>query len=187
MKNVLIMLYVCLPVVAVPQQPAFEVASIKPSNYQGGPLRVTSRIGADGIDFSNVTPRLCIQRAYGVKPYQVSGPEWINTERYMIVAKAAGAVPEDTILLMLRALLAERFKLVFHREPREMTVYALVVAKNGPKLKEATDEGATQIAPDGSGIVFERASMGALAATVSRSVDRPVIDATGLQGLYNFK
>ena len=187
MKNILIALYVCLPVAAAAQQPAFEVASIKPSNYQGGPLRVTSRIGTDGIDFSNVTPRLCIQRAYSVKPYQVSGPEWINTERYMIVAKAAGAVTEDTILLMLQTLLAERFKLAFHREPKEMPVYALVVSKNGPKLKEATGEGATQIAPDGREIVFERASMGLLAGTVARSVDRPVIDATGLKGLYNFK
>src|SRR5579863_1171650 len=99
MKTAWIALYVCLPVAA--QQPAFEVASIKPSNYQGGPLRVTARIGPDGIDFSNVTPRLCIQRAYGVKPYQVTGPEWTNMERYRIVAKSAGAVPEAKILLML--------------------------------------------------------------------------------------
>jgi uncharacterized protein (TIGR03435 family) len=187
MKNVLIALYVCLPVAAAAQQLAFEVASIKPSNYQGGPLRVTASIGADGIDFSNVTPRLCIQRAYGVKPYQVTGPEWINTERYMIVAKGAGAAPEDTILLMLQTLLAERFKLVFHREAKEMAVYALVVSKNGPKLKEATDEGATQIAPDGREIRFERASMGMLAGAIARNVDRPVVDATGLKGLYNFK
>jgi uncharacterized protein (TIGR03435 family) len=187
MNNLWIALSVCLPVAAAAQQPAFEVASIKPSNYQGGPLRVTARIGADGIDFSNVTPRLCIQRAYGVKPYQVKGPEWINTERYMILAKAAGAVPEDKILLMLQTLLAERFKLALHREEKEMQIYALVVSRNGPKLKEATDEGATQISPDGRETVFERVSMGMLAGTVAGSVDRPVIDATGLKGLYNFR
>ena len=89
MNNILIALFVCLPV-AVAQQPAFEVASIKPSNYQGGPLRVTAGVGADGINFSNVTARNCIQRAYGVKTYQLTGPQWINEERYMIVAKAAG-------------------------------------------------------------------------------------------------
>ena len=115
-----IALYVCLSFAAWGQQPAFEVASIRPSNYQGGPLRVTARVDPDGIDFSNVTPRLCIQRAYGMKPYQVIGPEWINAERYMIVAKAAGAVPQDKILLMLQTLLLERFKLAVHRDNQEV-------------------------------------------------------------------
>jgi uncharacterized protein (TIGR03435 family) len=182
-----IALYVCLTFAASAQQPAFEVASIRPSNYQGGPLRVTARLDPDGIDFSNVTPRLCIQRAYGVKPYQLIGPEWIDSERYMIVAKATGALPQDKILLMLQALLADRFKLAFHREMKEMPIYALVVSKNGAKLKEAKDEGATQISGDGDEIVFERASMQQLAGTLARSVDRPVIDATGLKGLYNFR
>jgi uncharacterized protein (TIGR03435 family) len=180
-------LYVCLSFAVLGQQPAFEVASIRPSNYHGGPLRVTARVDPDGIDFSNVTPRLCIQRAYGMKPYQVIGPEWINAERYMIVAKAAGTVPPDKILLMLQTLLSERFKLAVHREAREMPIYALVVSKGGSKLKEARDEGATQIGGDGDEIVFERASMQALAGTLARSVDRPVIDATELTGLYNFR
>lgn len=182
-----IALYVCLSFAAIAQQPAFEVASIRPSNYQGGPLRVAARVDPDGIDFSNVTPRLCIQRAYGVKPYQLTGPDWIGSERYMIVAKATGPLPQDKILLMLQTLLADRFKLAFHREEKEMPIYALVVSKNGPKLKEAKDEGATQISGDGDEIVFERASMQQLAGTLARSVDRPVIDATSLKGLYNFK
>jgi uncharacterized protein (TIGR03435 family) len=187
MERNLIGCLVCLSVLAGAQQPAFEVASIKPSNYQGGPLRVTSRVDADGINFSNVTPRLCIQRAYGVKTYQLTGPEWIDTERYMIVAKAADAVPQEKILLMLQALLAERFKLAIHREQKEMAVYALVVAKNGPKLKEAKDEGASQVGGDGDEIVFERASMGLLIGVLGRSLDRPVIDDTRLKGLYNFR
>jgi uncharacterized protein (TIGR03435 family) len=188
MKPVLITPFVCLVITAGAQQPAFEVASIKPSNYQGGPLRVTARVGADGIDFSNVTPRLCIQRAYGVRPYQLIGPDWINTDRYMIIAKAAGAVPEDQVLMMLRTLLVERFRLASHRESREMPVYALVVSRNGTKLKEATDEGATQIGPgrEDHETLFERASMEQLAGVVGRSLDRPVINATGLKGLYNF-
>jgi uncharacterized protein (TIGR03435 family) len=186
MKNQLA-LYVCLSFAASAQQTAFEVASIRPSNYQGGPLRVTARVDADGIDFSNVTPRLCVQRAYGVKPYQVIGPEWINTERYMIVAKADGVAPQDKILLMLQTLLADRLKLAVHRETKEMPVYALVVSKGGPKLQEAKEDGATQIGGDGDEIVFERASMPQLAATLTRTVERPVVDATGLKGLYNFR
>ncbi len=187
MRITVVALCLFLPVAAVAQQPAFEVASIKPANYQGGPLRVSARVNADGINFSNVTPRLCIQRAYGVKPHQVSGPEWINTERYTILAKAAGAVPEDQLLLMLQTLLAERFKLAIHRVKKEMPVYALVVAKNGPKLKEAAGEGASQIDSDGQETVFERVSMQQLAATVARSVDRPVTDRTGLTGAYSFR
>jgi uncharacterized protein (TIGR03435 family) len=187
MRNVWIALYVCLPIAATAQQPSFEVASVKLSDYRGGPLRITAGINPDGIDFSNVTPKMCIQRAYGLRPYQVNGPAWIDTERYRIVAKAAGAAPQNQILLMLQSLLVERFKLVVHRETREMTVYALVVSKNGPKLKEATDEGATQIAPDGRETVFERVGMGQLAGVIARTLDRPVVDATGLKGLYNFR
>jgi uncharacterized protein (TIGR03435 family) len=181
--------YVCLAVVAGAQAPpAFEAASIKPTHYQGGPLRVTSRVDADGINFSNTTLKACIQRAYGVKPYQVTGPDWIGTERYNIVAKASGPAPEAALLLMLQTLLADRFKLVFHRESKEMPVYALVGAKNGPKFKEAKGEGATQIgAGDGEGVLFERAGMNALAGVLARSVDRPVLNDTGLNGLYDFK
>jgi uncharacterized protein (TIGR03435 family) len=145
MKKNLCWTCVCLSIVATAQPSAFEVASIKPSNYQGGPLRVTARVDPDGINFSNVTARLCVQRAYGVKPYQVTGPEWTNTERYMIVAKAAGPVSQDVILAMLQTLLADRFRLALHREQKEMAVYAMVVSKNGPKLEVARDDGATQV------------------------------------------
>jgi uncharacterized protein (TIGR03435 family) len=133
---------------ATAQQPAFEVGSIRLS-HDLGPLPVTSRIDPDGIDFYNVTPRMCIQRAYGVKPDQLIGPDWIDTERYPIVAKAGGEVSEDRILLMLQLLLAERFKLAIHHQSQERAVYALVIAKNGPKLKEDVSAGATQIGGDG--------------------------------------
>jgi uncharacterized protein (TIGR03435 family) len=170
-----------------PNAPPFEVASIKATHYDGGPLRVTGRFDPDGINFSQVTLRLCIQRAYGVKPNQVSGPEWISTERYTIIAKAAGATPESKLMLMLGRLLAERFKLALHREQKEMPVYALVVGKNGAKMQEAKDEGATQIGGgDGAGVKFERASMDQLGGVLARSLDRPVVDETGLKGLYNF-
>jgi uncharacterized protein (TIGR03435 family) len=89
----------------------------------------------------------------------------VNTEPYRIVVEVAGAVPQDNIL--------ERFKLLIHRETREMSLYALVLSKNGPRLKEAMDEGATQISPDGNENLFERASMEQSAGTGARSVGRP--------------
>jgi uncharacterized protein (TIGR03435 family) len=131
---------------------------------------------------------MCIQRAYGIKPYQVIGPDWINTERYSIIAKASGPAPQEKIMEMLQTLLAERFKLVFHREAKEMPVYTLVVAKGGLKIKEDTGEGATQVdGGDGGELVFERVSMDILAGVVRRSVDRPVINDTGVKGAYSFK
>lgn len=67
---------------------------------------------------------------------RVSGPAWLDTERYDIVAKAAAAAGSDLHPLRLRALLTGRFKLAVHRETREAPVYALVVARNGPKIKK---------------------------------------------------
>jgi len=188
MKKILSILYLCLFYAAAQQQPAFDVASVKPSHYQGGPLRVTGRVDADGINFSNMMLRLVIQRAYGVKPYQVIGPDWINTERYSIVAKASGPAPQEKILEMLQTLLVERFQLAFHRETKEMPVYALVVAKGGLKIKEATSEGAAQVdGGDGGELVFDHVPMGILAGVIRQSVDRPVLDDTGLKGSYSFK
>ena len=175
----------CVPALA--QAPAFEVASVKPSDYKGGPLRVTGRVDPDGINLSNVTLAACIRRAYAVAPYQVSGPDWIGTERWMIVAKAAGPTVESKVLEMLQTLLAERFKLKLHREMREMPVLGLVVAKGGPKMKESAGEGATEIGGgDGDEMKFERASMGQLAGVLRQRVGRPVFDETGLKGLYDF-
>jgi uncharacterized protein (TIGR03435 family) len=185
MKKVWIGLWVCLLLAA--QQPTFEVASIKPSDYKGGPLRVTAAIRPDGIDFVNVTPRLCIQRAYAVRPYRVVGPEWISTERYNIAAKAAGAISEGIALKMLQTLLADRFHLAFHREQKDTPVYALVVARGGLRIQEDRSQGASQIAPSGEQMIFERVTMGQLVGVVGRDLDRPVLDATGLTGAYSFK
>jgi bla regulator protein BlaR1 len=179
---------ICVPIaIGLAQSETFEVATIKPTHYVGGPLHVTTKIEAAGIDFESVTLRQCIQRAYGVKTYQVAGPAWISTERYTILAKAAGPAKEAQLMLMLRTLLADRFKLVSHNEARDMPIYALVVAKNGPKMKESKGEGATQIDGDGEGLIAERASMGTFAGALRQQVDRPVLDDTGLKALYDFK
>jgi uncharacterized protein (TIGR03435 family) len=172
--------------IGLAQPEAFEVASIKPVHYAGGPLRVKANVLPAGINFENVTLRLCIQRAYAVKPYQVTGPEWINTERYTIVAKAGGPATEERLMRMLATLLADRFKLAFHKEPREIPVYALVVAKSGLKMKESRSEG-SEIDGDSDGLHGQRVSSGQLAGVLRQQLDRPVIDDTGLQGLYDFK
>jgi uncharacterized protein (TIGR03435 family) len=72
-----------------------------------------------------------------VKGYQISGPAWIDTERFNIVAKVPKGASKDDVKLMLQNLLAERFKLALHREKKDLPMYALVVGKNGPKMKES--------------------------------------------------
>jgi uncharacterized protein (TIGR03435 family) len=132
--------------------PSFEVATIKPaappatSMGPGGGMRIAMRMGAQGgpgtsdpgqITYSNMTLKSLMVAAYGVKTYQVSGPNWMDTERFDIVAKVPAGSTKDDVKLMLQNLLAERFKLTLHREKKDLPMYALVVGKSGPKMKES--------------------------------------------------
>jgi uncharacterized protein (TIGR03435 family) len=80
---------------------------------------------------------MLISEAYGVKGYQVTGPAWLDSERYEIVGQLPEGKTREQAKFMLQNLLAERFGLKMHRETKEMTVYALRTGKNGPKLKES--------------------------------------------------
>ena len=127
--------------------------------------------------------------AYGVKPYQISGPDWImdrsGSDVYDVIATAGHAAPPAQVKRMLRPLLADRFHLAFHRETRELPVFALVVAKGGPKFKEPGNAGEFTIRPDGEGgLSFQNSSMDDLAEWFSMlpTIGRPVIDRTGLAG-----
>jgi uncharacterized protein (TIGR03435 family) len=79
--------------------------------------------------------------AYNVKGYQITGPKWLDSERFDIVAKVPKGATKEEARVMLQNLLAERFKLSLHRETKELPVYGLVVGKNGSKLKESADQG----------------------------------------------
>jgi uncharacterized protein (TIGR03435 family) len=135
-----------------------------------------------------VTVRVLMRKAYGRRVYPLStGPDALSTDRYDIVAKASEDVSEDQTMLMLQSLLEERFKLVVHREMKDLPLYRLVVAKNGPKfheLKEAEDRG--EIGQGGGHRIRARQmSMGALASALQGYVGEPVVDATGLSGLFD--
>jgi uncharacterized protein (TIGR03435 family) len=132
--------------------PSFEVATVKPaapaatSMGAGGGMKFAIRIGAQGgpgtsdpgqITYSNMSLKNLLVAAYGVKTYQVSGPNWLDTERFDIVAKVPKGASKDDVKLMLQDLLAERFKLTQHREQKDLPMYALVVGKGGPKMKES--------------------------------------------------
>src|SRR5260370_1020103 len=85
----------------------------------------------------NVNLKTCIRWAYHVTEYQVTGPAWLDSERYEIAGKAAGPAAEDQLRLMMQPLLQERFKLAFHRQTKEIAAYVLVIGKKWPKELEA--------------------------------------------------
>jgi len=168
---------------------AFEAASVKRAARPDSPLQVRMGGGPGRIAYTNATLQACIQRAYQMKSYQVSGPDWISSERYTIEATAASAVSTEQLMSMLQALLADRFKLTLHRETRVLPGYVLVVAKGGAKLTAVKDDEqvATQIDTGANGaIAFAKASVAQLVGTLSRQLNMPVEDATGLTGVFNF-
>lgn len=128
----------------------------------------------------------CIQWAYSVSSYQVSGPSWIDSERYDISARAAGPAPEAQLRLMLRPLLSERFRLKFHRDTKTLQGYALLVAPNGPKLRESTSGGEPEMKMNRSIVVAQAMPMEQFVRLVMRSARGPVVDLTGLTERYDF-
>ena len=192
-----------------PAPPAtFEVASIKPSS--GDEHRIGFQfLPGGGLRTTGASLKMLITFAYDVRDFQVSGgPAWITSERYDILAKAesgsANDAPADPRNLndvqfktarelvgqRLQALLAERFKLVIHRETKEQPVYALVVAKNGPKLtaSDAQSGNRNRRMMMGRGVINAQGmDLSMLANTLSNQLGRPVVDRTGLTGHYDFK
>jgi uncharacterized protein (TIGR03435 family) len=151
------------------QTPAltFDVASIKavdmPSQAQimSGKIHAGMKIDASRVDIGLATLLDLICKAYDVKQFQVQGPSWLNsqltTQRFDVMAKIPAGATKDQVPQMLQALLAERFKLVIHKEKKEQNVYALIVAKGGIKMKESEPlpvvtpaEGGPTVASSGS-------------------------------------
>jgi uncharacterized protein (TIGR03435 family) len=199
---------VAAPAAQSPSNPAFEVASIKP-NKSGGAFSTLGFPPGGRFSADNVTLRDLIRAAHGTpEPLDptrlIGGPGWIDSDRFDIVAKAPGAADPQQLLLMLRSLLAERFKVAVHNDSRELPVYALVMARSdgrlGPQLKradECTPSGSARgTPPPSTGVCGGRGSPGRLqfggvplsivvAQPVwSRELRRVVVDRTGLTGAF---
>jgi uncharacterized protein (TIGR03435 family) len=144
----------------------------------------------------NHTLKTLVAAAYNLNPRAISGgPDWADSDHYDILASTPGAVRPnlDEQMGMLRKLLGERFELAFHRESKELPVYVLTVAKNGPRLKEspAASDGApvlvNSVFPDRVLLPARNATMAQFASVMQRAVlDRPVVDKTGLTAKYDF-
>ncbi|HLI82887.1 MAG TPA: TIGR03435 family protein [Bryobacteraceae bacterium] len=130
-----------------PAKASFEVASIKPSGpldpaaILSGKSHVGMSVDNFRVDVGSMSLLNLICLAYKVKPFQITGiPDWAPSERFDILAKLPDGASKDQVPEMLESLLAERFKLAVHRDKKDQPIYALVVGKNGPKLKEAPSE-----------------------------------------------
>ena len=144
---------ICLAFTAVAAfaqtKPAFEVATIKPSPpldpaklaialQAGGKMPIGANVDNIRAEYKYLDLRSLMTYAYGVKPYQITGPDWMSTTRFDIVAKLPEGSKKEDAPKMLQTLLEERFKLTTHRTTAEHPVLALVVGKGGPKLKAST-------------------------------------------------
>lgn len=180
---------------AAPGQTAFEVASVKPAAPTTGHFQyhMTMKTDAGRVEIANASLIDLVRTGYGVKSDQISGPDWMPTEKFDVVAKLPEGAAPDEIPKMLQTLLATRFKLAMHRSSGEHAGLAIVAAKSGPKLKESEPDpdgsrsGWTRTAqPDGSLHVDTRKmTMTALADLLATFLDCPVRDMTAIPGAYD--
>ena len=197
------------PSSGVPTSASFEVASIKPNHSGDMRFFVTWQPGR--FKATGMTVKFLITSAYDVKDFQVSGgPGWINSDRYDIDAKEPDGIAQIMEKLsreerrqlaqsMLQGLLADRFQLKLTRGTKDLPAYALVVAKNGPKLQAVKVEDTPPAAPSGAGgqphgpmmrmrpgeFNGQGVELSFLASVLSQQLGRQVLDKTGLKGNYD--
>jgi len=128
----------------------------------------------------------CIGWAFNIQDAQIIGPNWLSDVAFDIFAKSAGPAPEAELRKMLQTLLADRFKLAFHRETREIPALILVVSSKGHKLKPADKPGEPSFKTGKMSLTGEGATLSELTQFLSHELREPVIDQTGLKGLFNY-
>ena len=192
----------------------FEVASVKPFSVSqtDAPVTLGARIDGAQARLVGLTMRDLLAMAYRVKIYQLSGPEWIASERYDINAKMPAGVSPDKLPEMSQSLLSDRFGLKVHREKKEMPVYVLLIGKPPLRLKDSViDKNApppTSFTSTGTGsaqgvainlgngssfsfaggkFVGTKVTAPQIAGILERFSDRPVMDLTELKGSYDFE
>ncbi len=165
----------------------FEVASIKPAAPPvDGRLMVRMNSEAGRVTYTNVSLRNIITAAYKVKDLQISGPAWMASTRFDVIAKLPAGAKKEDVPAMLQALLADRFKLTLHKEEKVMPAYELLPGKSGPKLKEAEAGGGMRMMMGPRGRHLSgKATLSQLADNLSNALDRPVLDKTGIKGVYD--
>lgn len=196
--------FLCLGFSSSGQAPSstFAVASVKPSGETLGRDRAPSRLSfqSETVRGRNVTLKTLIREAYGLGPYQVAGPDWLDEYEFDIEARSDRPATREDLRRMFQTLITERFSLSFHREPRQMNVYALILDKGGPKIHPlpGASEQRSLGFPEFRGDLQDLADLIGVQLsipTVAPNRDPaqpyiavgppiPVIDSTGLPGIY---
>jgi uncharacterized protein (TIGR03435 family) len=173
--------------------PAFEVATIRPSD-PAHPEQIITLKGAEVIT-TNQTVHALINLAYWIHPKQLTGgPAWTESDKFDVAGKpdAPGQPNVDQMKMMIQKLLADRFQLKFHLEKRDLPVYAITIAKTGAKLITSQDDPkgipgwGFGRSPSGTTITFRNAPLSQVTAVLQNSMDKPVVDQSGLSGRYDF-
>jgi len=187
----------------------FEVASVRPSPAAADRVSVGLRWDGAQVRISSMTLRDFVGMAYGPNIAEVTGPDWIGTERYELQATLPEGAKQTDLGEMMQALLTERFQLKFHRDKKDTPVYVLSVGKGPLKLKESADApapaangfnvsgtgsaaGVSVNLGNGSFYTFannrlegQRISMPTLVDMLSAYIDKRMMDQTGLKGVYD--
>lgn len=179
------MRFVCLLALAgMAWGQSFEVATIKRSDMtaESGQMTRDPRI----VALSHVSLQNLMAQAYLIKNFQISGPDWLDTDRFDIVAKLPEGATRDQLPVMLQSLLKERFHLTVHQEKKTMTAFVLEPGKDGVRMKAIDSEVRDVRTARGTHLwVAGKLSMAYFAGLLSNLVDLPVIDETGLKGVYD--
>ena len=206
-RTVLIACVLTVALTARQSAPTFEVASVKPNTTDADPSMLVPPRGL--VSIVNVPLQNVIVNAFGVPPFRlVDAPDWIRRERFDITARIPDAAAPGQQLLMLQALLIERFKLRTHRETRNEPTYQLVVARSdgrlGPRLTPAAVDcsnrpptpapsadsscaGLMGVGSAGGTIALKGQSLSRLVSALGMAVSRTVVDGTNLKGPFDIE
>ena len=195
--------------------PTFEVVSIRPASEQVTQVTAGVRIAGSQVRLGSMSLKDYIGMAYGVRPQQIAGPDWLGQQRFDLAATIPAGGSAVQLPEMMRAMLADRFKMTMHREKKEFPVYELGLAKGGPTFHPSTAAAApaesvgekppaVNVIASGSGngvgvdlgggssfafgnnrLEVRKMTMLQFAEVLTRFVDRPVIDRTAMTGSYD--
>ena len=169
---------------------SFEVASIRqaPEGSRRGPFE-SVHVSPDSVTMRAVRFRTAVAWAYAVRDFQVSGPDWMDQLGFDIVAKSTSETKEKELRLMMRTLLAERFKMEVHQERKEQPAWVLTIGKNGlnPNIKESEIAGDPVIEPNlaKGEVIVKGAPINQLVELLAKVLRGPVVNETGLDGKYD--
>jgi uncharacterized protein (TIGR03435 family) len=165
---------------------SFESVTVKPFVPQDDESETPARESGSMI-YRNVSLKLLLAAAYSVRPEQIDGPAWLDTDRYDIVAKPPAGATKDQVPLMLQNLLTDRFHTAVREEIRPRNSYALVTGKDGPKLKPTKAITGVDFAVAAGHVDITGANLPAFAGMLAAYIGHPVADETGIRGSYDFR